>query len=263
MSDWVTTTWGDVITLQRGFDITKKNQVLTGAIPVVSSGGIGSHHDQAMAQGPGVVIGRKGTLGRVYFVDVAYWPHDTTLWVKDFKGNDPRFVFYALQRLDVSYMNVGTASPTLNRNHVHPIPVHWPTHTAEQRRIAATLGAFDDKIRSNRRAMSLLEELGASLLEKVFDLDVYGFPEYDPDRRLGDIVSVLETGSRPKGGASADGVGVVSLGAESVQSAGIISTESSRSFRWSTRRACDGVRLATRTSLCTRTAVSPAISFHT
>jgi type I restriction enzyme, S subunit len=158
MSKWLTTTWGDVVTLQRGFDITKNAQALTGSIPVVSSGGIGSYHDQAMTEGPGVIIGRKGTLGRVYFVEGPYWPHDTTLWVRDFKGNDPRFVYYALQCLDVSHMNVGTASPTLNRNHIHPIMVCWPSGIGEQRGIAATLGALDDKIGSNRRVVSGLEK---------------------------------------------------------------------------------------------------------
>src|SRR5438552_3827260 len=76
--------------LQRGFDITKDEQI-DGHVPVVSSGGIKSYHNVAKVQGPGVVVGRKGTLGSVHYVDGAYWPHDTTLWVKDFRRNDPRF----------------------------------------------------------------------------------------------------------------------------------------------------------------------------
>lgn len=71
----------------------------------------------------------------------------------------------------------------------------------EQRAIASLLTLLDDKLESNRRAMNLLENLGASLLEAELNLDVYGFPQYDTDGRLGDIVGVLETGSRPKGGA--------------------------------------------------------------
>jgi len=158
MSDWLSRPLGDLITLQRGFDITRDQQSRGGAVPVVSSGGIASYHDKAMVNGPGVVIGRKGTLGRVHFVEVPYWPHDTTLWVKDFKGNDPRFVYYALMMLDTEFLNVGSASPTLNRNHLHPLPVRWP-ELGEQAAIAEVLGALDDKIAANTRTVDAARHL--------------------------------------------------------------------------------------------------------
>lgn len=159
MAEWLPATWGDVITLQRGYDITRRQQSLAGTIPVVSSGGISSHHDTSMSDGPGVVIGRKGTLGRVHYVDGPFWPHDTTLWVRDFKGNDPRFVYYALTSMNTVFLNVGSASPTLNRNHVHPLPVLWPADVGEQRAIAEVLGALDDKIAANAQLISLTDEL--------------------------------------------------------------------------------------------------------
>lgn len=99
--------------------------------------------------------------------------------------------------------------------HLGPLP---PIEV--QRGIAATLGALDDKIESNRRAIIITEALGATLVEVEFSLDAYGFPKYD-DRRLGDFLSVIETGSRPKGGVSVGLAGVPSLGAENIQSAGI------------------------------------------
>jgi type I restriction enzyme S subunit len=95
-------------------DITKDQQ-RPGKVPVISSSGISSYHDTPYASGPGVVLGRKGALGTVYYVEEDYWPHDTTLWVKDFHGNHPRFVYYffkwkAPNLLD---MDVGSANPTL------------------------------------------------------------------------------------------------------------------------------------------------------
>ncbi|MGW5191958.1 restriction endonuclease subunit S [Kribbella sp. NPDC004138] len=159
MADWRITTWGQVVTLQRGYDITKDKQVLDGAIPVVSSGGISSHHNRSMNDGPGVIIGRKGTLGRVYYVDGPFWPHDTTLWVKDFRGNLPRFVYYALLTIDPAHLNVGSASPTLNRNHFHPLPVKWPESLDEQRAIAEVLEALDEKIAANERVVRSADEL--------------------------------------------------------------------------------------------------------
>ena len=158
MGEWRRTTWGNVITLQRGFDITKNSQALNGVIPVVSSGGVSSYHDKAMSQGPGVIMGRKGTLGRVHYIEGPYWPHDTTLWVCNFKGNDPRFVYYALKGIDPVFLNVGSASPTLNRNHIHPLPVWWPSSTI-QRAVAEVLGALDDKIAANDRALSVGDSL--------------------------------------------------------------------------------------------------------
>ena len=90
---WIQTTIGEQATLQRGIDITKAEQH-AGHVPVVSSGGISSYHNTAAVSGPGVILGRKGVVGSVYYIDSDYWPHDTTLWVKDFHGNHPHFVYY-------------------------------------------------------------------------------------------------------------------------------------------------------------------------
>lgn len=166
MSEWRDTSLGDVLTLQRGFDITKATQ-REGAIPVVSSSGINSYHDKAMVDGPGVVIGRKGTLGTCFFIDKPFWPHDTTLWIKDFKGNWPRFCYYLLKRLDLAKYDVGAANPTLNRNHIHLLPVQCPSLPAQQR-IASVLGAYDDLIEVNRRRIAVLEEMARRLFEEWF-----------------------------------------------------------------------------------------------
>ena len=82
----------DVAPLQRGFDLPN-TQLVKGDYPVVYSNGILNHHISFKIQGPGVVTGRSGTIGKVTFVENAFWPHNTSLWVKDFKNNDPRFVF--------------------------------------------------------------------------------------------------------------------------------------------------------------------------
>jgi type I restriction enzyme, S subunit len=136
-------------------------------------------------------------------------------------------------------VQTGSAVPHISGKQIAEFVIDRIPTLEEQAGIAATLGALDDKIDSNRRAMELVEALGASLLEEVLDLDVYGFPEYRSDQQLGDILAVLETGSRPKGGASTDGVGVISLGAESVQSAGIVATTN---FKTVPQEFADGMR---------------------
>lgn len=167
-SEWITTTIGEQVTLQRGIDITKSQQ-RPGIVPVVSSGGISSYHDTAFAKAPGVVLGRKGTLGTVFYIQEDYWPHDTSLWVRDFHGNDPRFVYYFFKSIspDLLALDVGTANPALNRNHVHPIVIDWPP-LPEQRAIARILGALDDKIELNRRMNQTLEEVARALFKSWF-----------------------------------------------------------------------------------------------
>jgi type I restriction enzyme, S subunit len=148
---WIRTTIGEQATLQRGFDITRASQ-RPGVVPVVSSGGVATYHDSWMVRAPGVVLGRKGVVGSVYYLSANFWPHDTTLWVRDFHGNHPRYVYYFFKAIasQLTKLDFGSANPTLNRNHVHPIEVVWPP-SAEQVRIADVLGTMDDKIDLNRR----------------------------------------------------------------------------------------------------------------
>lgn len=168
--DWLKTTVGGQFMLQRGFDITKEQQ-RPGGVPVVSSGGVKSYHDTAMVPAPGVVIGRKGTLGKVFYLEDDFWPHDTTLWVKEFNGNEPRFVYYFLTGLDVTRLNSGSANPALNRNQVHPIKVDWPP-APRQKAIADKLDAIDIEAKQlesvYRRKLAALDELKKSLLHKAF-----------------------------------------------------------------------------------------------
>ncbi|WZH51584.1 MAG: hypothetical protein PIR53_16365 [Nocardioides alkalitolerans] len=116
----------------------------------------------------------------------------------------------------------GSAVVALSRADFLSYPV--PTLTPERNMIVNVLEAINDKIDSNRRATSLLEALGATILESALVMDATGTPEYVLNRRMGDVAAVLETGSRPKGGVAASDTGVISLGAESIQSAGVIAT---------------------------------------
>lgn len=151
--------------LQRGFDITKKQQ-RPGNIPVVSSGGIASYHNEAKVKGPGVMIGRKGSLGTVHYIPTDYWPHDTTLWVKDFKGHDPRFTSYLLETLDLKRFDTGAANPTLNRNIVHGEKIAFPPED-QQKEIGSALQSVEDKILVHERQKHSFEDLFRTLLHEL------------------------------------------------------------------------------------------------
>lgn len=167
---WVDSRIGDQVLLQRGFDITKDQQ-RDGSVPVVSSGGIRSYHDTPMVRAPGVVMGRKGTLGKVFYLEEDFWPHDTTLWVKDFKGNDPRFVYRFFEVLEVKGLDSGAANPALNRNQVHALRVLWPpvdVQVALAERIEGIAASVSRLASAHAAKLNALDELKKSLLHQAF-----------------------------------------------------------------------------------------------
>ena len=156
----------DLVFFQRGYDITKAEQ-RPGDIPVISSSGINSYHSESKVDGPGVVIGRKGSLGTIHYVDGPYWPHDTTLWSKDIKGNHARFVYYFLHTLGLERYDVGNSNPTLNRNHIHGLAVTIPEYRIQEH-IASILSAYDALIKNNQRRIQLLEQAARLLYKEWF-----------------------------------------------------------------------------------------------
>jgi type I restriction enzyme, S subunit len=185
--EWVGTTLGNVIELKRGYDLPQRERK-PGSVPLVSSSGVTDHHAVAKVKGPGVVTGRYGTLGQVFFVAEDFWPLNTTLYVRDFKGNDPRFVSYFLTGLDYLAYSDKAAVPGLNRNHLHQATVLFPSDVREQRAIAHILGTLDDKIELNRRMSETLEAMARALFKSWFI-------DFDPVRakclRRGEVTSPL------------------------------------------------------------------------
>ena len=165
-AEWREMSLGEAVELKRGYDLPKRDRS-PGPVPLVSSSGITDHHREAKIKGPGVVTGRYGTLGQVFFVRDDFWPLNTTLYVRDFKGNDPRFISYFLRTLDFSAYSDKAAVPGLNRNHLHQEIVRLPP-LEEQRAIAGVLGALDDKIELNRRMSETLEEMARALFRSWF-----------------------------------------------------------------------------------------------
>ncbi len=164
--EWRDISLGDFLTLQRGFDLPQGDRVDGPYSVIASTGPVGTHKD-AMVKGPGVVIGRSGGLGGGQYIREDFWPLNTTLWVKDFKGNEPRFCYYFLKSMDLGRYNAGSGVPTLNRNHIHPLPVRVPP-LEEQKAIAHILGTLDDKIELNRKMNKTLEGMARVIFKSWF-----------------------------------------------------------------------------------------------
>ena len=135
----------EVAPLQRGFDLPSAS-MKPGKYPVVMSNGIGGYHFEYKVKGPGVVTGRSGTIGKLHYIEDDYWPHNTTLWVTEFKGNNQKFIYYLYQGLGLNRFGTGSGVPTLNRNDIHDVIVSVPPKN-EQEKISSYLTTLDHLIR--------------------------------------------------------------------------------------------------------------------
>lgn len=154
--------FGAVVTLQRGFDLPASAR-RPGDVVVMSSSGPHGHHDESPVAGPGVITGRSGTIGVVHYTDEPFWPLNTTLWVSNFHGNEPRYVRYLLQSMHLAEHAGGSTVPSLNRNVLAKFPVHMPTN-AEQQRIVDRLEAAEVASKAARVTAEALGTLRSNLL---------------------------------------------------------------------------------------------------
>lgn len=171
MNNWEKIRLDQMIELQRGHDLPlhERNQ---GNVPILGSNGVVGFHDQARYSGPGVTIGRSGVIGGATYTDEPYWPLNTCLFVKDFKSNYPRWVYYWLKSADFSAVDSGSAQPSLNRNYIAGYPV-WLPSPDEQQAIAEVLGALDDKIAANTKLSNTAQDLAG----RIYDQATSSFPQ--------------------------------------------------------------------------------------
>lgn len=144
--------------LQRGFDLPDAD-ARPGSVPVVKSNGIENYHNKHKVLSPGVVTGRSGTIGNVFYIEQPFWPHNTALYVKDFCGNEPMFIYFLLKSLHLERHLAGTTIPTLNRNDIHRLWITAPTSTNEQHEIAAVLHNCELLIRAKEHKIDVLQRL--------------------------------------------------------------------------------------------------------
>jgi type I restriction enzyme, S subunit len=155
----------ELLVLQRGFDLPKKNRKL-GAYPVFAAGGHHGTHIEFKVNGPGVVTGRSGVLGNVYYVHEDFWPLNTTLWIKEFRASRPIHTYFFLQTMELERFNAGSAVPTLNRNHVHGVPVIVPPLEIVERFEDFSKPLFE-RIFHNKSKSQTLANLRDTLLPKL------------------------------------------------------------------------------------------------
>ena len=163
---WEATTIGDFCPLKYGKSLPKKERG-GGQVPVYGSNGTVGSHSEACVDEPGIVIGRKGSVGAVHFSHKPFWPIDTAFYVTGAPHRDLRFTYYLLKSIGLERMNADSAVPGLNRGDAHSLRVKIPP-LAEQRAIAQILGTLDDKIELNRQMSQTLEAMAQALFKSWF-----------------------------------------------------------------------------------------------
>jgi len=156
----------DFITLQRWFDLPDRDRQ-DGNFPIIASTSITWWHNQYKVEPPVITTGRSWSLGSVLYTNQRSWPLNTTLRVKDFKCNEPRFIFYYLQTLHLEKFNAGAGVPTLNRNHLDNLDLIIPLLPTQQT-IASILSKYDDLIENNNQRIKILEQEAELIYKEWF-----------------------------------------------------------------------------------------------
>ncbi len=184
---WKECKLGQVIELLYGKGLREQDRK-PGNIPVYGSNGIVGYHNEYLVKGPGIIIGRKGSVGEVKYSPVDFFPIDTTYYVSLKEGMaDIRFMYYFLLTLHIDEMNSHSAVPGLNRNDVYSLDVTVPP-LPEQRAIASVLSSLDDKIDLLHRENKTLEAMAETLFRQWFIEEADEGWEEVPLSFLGDIV---------------------------------------------------------------------------
>lgn len=201
-SGWSWKTFKDVCVLKRGYDFPTHARS-AGDFPLYSANGVTDYIDQYKVDGPGVVTGRSGTIGKVHFVEGDYWPLNTALYVQKFNGNYPRFIKYFLESFNLTRFSSGSAVPTLNRNSLSAELVCVPDSVEEQKRIVekldALLSRIDTAIEHLQESATLADALYASSLDQLFEKIYLDYAT----RPLSTLASKIGSGATPKGGQNA------------------------------------------------------------
>lgn len=161
---WAVKRVGNMLELVYGKAL-KASDRQEGVIPVYGSGGITGYHDTALVPHGSIIVGRKGTVGSLYWEDAPFFPIDTTYYVRPLSV-PMTYCYYALQTLGLEKMNTDAAVPGLNRENVYRLELVQPDPTILQKFNSEVL-TMREAMRTNLDANKALSTLCETLLPKL------------------------------------------------------------------------------------------------
>ena len=197
IESWKLVKLGDILTLEYGDNLPSDSRK-RGEVPVYGSNGQVDTHVEAAVDKPGIVLGRKGSIGEIEFSDGPFWPIDTTYYITD-KETDQnlRFLYYLLQNIQLERLNAASAIPGLNRNDTYGLNALTPP-LEEQRKIASVLYTVDQAIQKTEEIISKRCSVKQGLMQDIFR---YGVDSNGELRQSDEDEPYRDTkyGSAPKG----------------------------------------------------------------
>jgi len=167
---WENTNVNNILTFHRGYDLTHK-EFVDGPYPVVGSTSIIGNHNKYKVEGPGVVTGRSGSLGVYQLIWDNFWPHNTSLYISDFKGHNVFYIYCLLKTVDFTTLNSGGAIPSLNRNTLSSITVMEPSKSLQDTFSGKVMPMFKRQ-RHLQSQVRLLTEARDRLLPKLMSGEI-------------------------------------------------------------------------------------------
>lgn len=198
--DWEATSLGQILTFEYGESLPGALRK-KGKTNVYGSNGIIGRHDKYLVYGPGLVIGRKGTVGAIAWSKDDFWPIDTTYYVSARQTKeDLRWLYYLLLSSRLEKLNASTGVPGLNRDIAYSEIIPLPP-LVEQKKIAEILSTVDEAIEKTDQIIEKTKEGKNWLLEILFsyginnskykaNAEVGKMPEKWNVETLGNLISI-------------------------------------------------------------------------
>ena len=183
VSEFKETKIGDVCPFAYGKGLPERERN-TGKIPVYGSNGLVGWHDTSFVNGPCIIIGRKGSIGKIHYSENSCWPIDTTFYILENENFHLKFIFYLLKFLNLENMDSDTSVPGLNRTAAHDLEIKIP-EKKEQIRISTILENLDTRISNLQNQNKVLEQIVQAIYKSWF-VDFDGVTEFE-DSELGQI----------------------------------------------------------------------------
>lgn len=163
--DWEICELGEAITFQRGFDLPQRQRI-AGEVPIISSSGVSGFHNRAVVKAPGIVTGRYGTIGEIFFLSQDFWPLNTTLYIREFKKVLPKYTLHLLKTVDFSSHSGKSGVPGVNRNDVHQEIIVLPPKK-EQTAIANVLSDVDALISELEKLIAKKQAIKTATMQQL------------------------------------------------------------------------------------------------
>jgi len=148
-----------------------------GKHPVFGSNGQVGTHDSFLVEGPGILVGRKGSVGEVHFSEESFWPIDTVYYVRRLSNDNIRFLYYLLTHLRLGQLNAATGVPGLTRRDAHFMFGAFPP-LPEQQEIAKVLIMADEALDATMLKLTAARRLKTALMQQLFMRGIPGQHKY-------------------------------------------------------------------------------------